>query len=282
MSGGGYGGRFGTGMSNPNVGGVSTRKPTARVVSGGGNAPTATQPYGVSHGSYVGNIPYRGQAAQRDRTPTHTRTGRQTFVTPGWLAALRRKSMPGFNEPEIPGMRDLGEVERYAGEMWAPDRTYDEAEIDPTEMIESRFALIDEELGTEMSEAARRFGQTGGLMSGGGRGAGFVGTLGESERGAMRDKRQIASDRIYAAQQAEANRRAQAFESEMGRSLAAHEGHEGRRFGDVSMANEYGLGAFDRMSDYDRWKYGAELGAADREQADAMKNIELMMALYGG
>lgn len=272
---GGYASQFGFGMANPSYGGI--RRPSGRVPagdSGGGGIATA---YSQSYLPPIDPATYRPQSTG----PTHTGTAKGTYsLNKGGSGFVwdKRNEHVGFNEPGMPDLRELGEVERYTGEKWAPDRRYDETSIDPSEMIESRFALIDERLGGEMSEAARRFGAAGALQSGGGLGGGYAGTLAESERGAMRDKRQIASDRIYAAAQSEAERRARAFESEQGRSLAAHEGFEGRRFADVNMANQYGLSAFDRLSDQDRWRYEQELGIAGREQSDA---IAEMLAQYG-
>lgn len=270
--GGGGGGRFLGGMGNPNYGTNST-KPTQQpkqppTLGGSGSdyglpvdisrgpGPKFKKP-GISWMAPEESSPSAARGAYTPQAPRSLNKGGSYFT---W----EKSKHPEFNEPDIPGFRE------WEGEMWAPDRTYDEANIDPTEMIKSRYALIDEELGTDMSEAARRFGKTGGLMSGGGRGAGFLGTLGESERGAMRDKRQIGADLTYNAAQAEANRRAAAFEGEMGRGLSAHEGHQGRGFG------AYGAGL-----DYDKWKYGADLGAAQREQNDATRNMEMMLSLYG-
>jgi len=281
---GGYASQFKMGMGNPAVGGI--RRPTGRVGAGDGNGFPSDYglPVDIGRGPGPKYIqPDTGiMSWKREPGPSVGRTpqGPRSLNKGGSGFVWDKKSgeHASFNEPGIPELRDLGDVERFVGEKWSPDRAYDETNIDPSEMIESRFALIDERLGGEMSEAARRFGQSGALMSGGGLGGVYAGTLAESERGAMRDKRQIASDRIYAAQQAEAERRARAFESEQGRSLAAHEGFEGRRLSDVEMGNKYGLDYFDRQTDYDWDKYGAELGAAGREQEDA---IAAMLAQYG-
>lgn len=258
--GGGGRGRFSPGIGNPNFGGVSTQRPTGRMTPGGGGGGGGSATV-YSYSPTPQPAPIRSGVSG----PTYTRSG-SGGGTPGWLLALRRKASQGggFNEPDIPGLRE------WEGEKWSPSGTYDEANIDPTAAIEADFALIDERLGGEMSEAARKFGRAGALMSGGGLGGGYAGTLGESERGAMRDKRQISSNRIFAAKQAEAERRARAFEGSMSREFGGHEGYESRR-----------LGAHGMASNYDWDKYGAELGASEREQEDARREMETMMLLYG-
>ena len=267
---GGYATQFGPGVGNPAVGGI--QRPTGRTAPGGGGGIATV--YSTSPERAGPVKPWDDFKKNRGQKTYSGSSG-------GGYSRNRKQNNRehiGFNEPDMPDLRTLGDVERYTGEKWSPDRRYDETNIDPSEMIESRFALIDERLGGEMSEAARRFGSAGALMSGGGLGGGYAGTLGESERGAMRDKRQIGADLTYNAAQAEAERRARAFEAEQQRSLSAHEGYEGRRFSDVDMANKYGITQHDRGVDDDRYRYEQELEIARREQQNA---IAEMMAQYG-
>jgi hypothetical protein len=189
----------------------------------------------------------------------------------------QRYEYPTINEPGIPEMRSLGDVERYTGEKWTPSASYESAVVDTGALIDATDALLKERLGGEMSEAARRFGQSGALLSGGGLGGGYAGTLGESERGYRRDLSEITNRYRFQAEQADAQRKLDAWNAAMGRELSAHEGYEGRRFGDVGMANQFRLGKFDRETGYDWNRYGAELGAAKREQQDA---INTLLGLY--
>jgi len=168
-----------------------------------------------------------------------------------------RPRSAAFNEPDIPGER-IWEGDKYQGEKW------EGGVADTTALIDATDALINEQLGGEMSEAARRFGQMGALQSGGGLGGGYAGTLAESERGSMRDRAEMRHRYRFQAEQADAERNLRAHEGYENRGLSAHEGYEGRRFG------AHGMGA-----DYDKWKYGAELGQAERNQ------MQEMMALYG-
>jgi len=252
--------RFLAGIGNPNTGGESVRRPTNRVSPGSGNAPTSSYSGGASYGNYLGNTPFRGQRAPRDRTQTRTYSGH------GPLGSLNRggsgfvwdrPSSASFNEPDIPDER-VWEGDKWQGEKWQG------GVADTTALIDATDALINEQLGGTMSEAARRFGQLGGLQSGGGLGGGYAGTLAESERGAMRDRAEMRHRYRFQAEQADAERNLRAHEGYENRGLSAHEGYEGRRFG------AHGMGA-----DYDRWKYGAELGQSERARMDEM------MALYG-
>jgi hypothetical protein len=266
---------FGAGMANPNFGGQSVRRPTNRVAAGqpagGGGIATV-----YSQGALPPPTGYRKPrsiAPQTRRGTFSLNKGGSGFV---WDNNDER---PGFNEPNIPGMRELGEVERYTGERWAPSEGYESSVVDTGALIDATDALLQERMGGEMAEAARRFGQAGALMSGGGPGGGYAGTLGESERGYRRDLGEATHRYRFQAEQADAERKQRAHTQAMNRELSAHEGYEGRRFADVNMANQYGLSAFDRMMDYDWDRYGAELGVSEREQADA---IAEMLASYGG
>jgi len=286
---GGYASQFPTGMANPAVGGVN--RPTGRVDDNspphqlGGPGSDYGLPTAISRGipqRYVkpnlGGMSYTPTGGG----PTHTSSGT------GPLGSLNKHGTGhvwdkggsvGFNEPGIPELRDLGDIERYTGEKWAPSEGYESSVVDTGGLVDATDALLKERMGGEMSEAARRFGQSGALMSGGGLGGSYAGTLGESERGYRRDYGEMAHRYRFQAEQADADRKRAAYDAAMGRELGAHEGYEGRRFADVSMANEYGLDRFDRETDHDWDKYGAELGAAERERQQA---IAEMMEAYGG
>jgi hypothetical protein len=262
-------------MANPNAGGVSTRRPTDRVSPGEAPSGIATA-YSYSDPIMPPSLESRQKqgrtSSYRSVGPTGSRNkGRGGFVWDRKHAA--------FNEPDIPALRDLGEVERYTGERWAPSQSYESSVVDTGALIDATDALLKERMGGEMSEAARRFGQAGALMSGGGLGGGYAGTLGESERGYRRDLSEATHRYRFQAEQADAERRQRAYSQAMDRDLRGHEGYEGRRFADVNMANEYGFGAHDRQSAYDRWRYGAELDVAEREQMQALAE---MMESYGG
>lgn len=269
----GTGGRFGWFMSNPSYGGNST-KPTVTPVGGGALAGgiatqniTTTPQYESDYDRYM-----REKAQQRQRNLIQ-RAGTQTQTQ-----QPKRYDYPTINEPLIPEMRTLGDVERYTGQKWTPSQSYESSVVDTTAVIDATDALLKERLGGEMSEAARRFGAAGALMSGGGLGGGYAGTLGESERGYRRDLSEITNRYRIQAAEADAQRKLQAYNAAMGRELSAHEGYEGRRLSDVQMANQYGLSKFGLESGYDWNKYGAQLGAAQREQQDA---INTLLGLYG-
>lgn len=282
---GGYASKFGAGMANPNFGGQSVRRPTGRVPAGeaaGGGIATVYSGAPAEDPFAVGNQAWREYQARKKQGPTRTGYGMGTYSkNKGGSGFVWDKNYEhaAFNEPDIPGMRDLGGVERYTGERWAPSKEYESSVVDTGALIDATDALLQERMGGEMAEAARRFGQAGALMSGGGLGGGYAGTLGESERGYRRDLGEATHRYRFQAEQADAQRQMEAYNAAMNRELSAHEGYEGRRFADVNMANQYGLSAFDRMTDYDWDRYGAELGRAEREQADA---IAEMLASYGG
>lgn len=251
-------------MTNPNQTPLSTRQPTGRRIpgspasgGGGGGGGIATV---YSTGPTYG--PPSLESRQVDTGPTHTyrqAPGGGVYGSGNWWAQRNQRSAT-FNEPDIPGFNP------WEGEKWVGE-DYQGGVVDTSALIDATEALLNERLGGEMSEAARRFGQAGALMSGGGLGGGYAGTLAESERGVRRDLGEMAHRYRFQAEQSDADRRAAAFNAAQERSLRAHEGYEGRRFG--------GWGA---ESDYDRWKYGAELGRSGREQQSAR---DMLLALYG-
>lgn len=266
---GGFSGRFRPGMGNPSFGGgAGVRRPTGRVSAGGGGGGGGYGGGIATIDSYAGKpAPNTGpwDAFKRSRG-TRTYSGHGPIGSlnrggSGFVWNRNRAGTAGFNEPDIPDERI------WEGEKWSPSQSYESNVTDTSELIAATDALINEQLGTTMAEAGRKFGQLGGLMSGGGIGSGYAGTLAESERGSMRDRAEMRHRYRFQAEQADAERQARALEGAMNRELGAHEGYEGRRFG------AHGMGA-----DYDKWKYGAEVGAASREQQNA---IAEMMSLYG-
>lgn len=269
MGGGGSRGRFGPGMSNPSFGGPSTtpmpspRRPSGRV--------QPEQPFRRSAmdkpwmGNWAGgSSTASGPSGSSRRSMPGTLGGQQNV--PAWLRELRQKAgaREGFNEPDIPEFSD------WEGEKWAPSSTYEGQAVDTGALIDATDALINEQLGTTMSQAARRFGKAGALMSGGGIGGGFSGTLAESERGSMRDRAEMRHRYRFQAEQADEERRARAYEGEMGREFAGYEGGQNRGQRQSESQNRY------------YWdKYGAELGASGREEDDFQNEIDMMMSLYG-
>jgi len=164
------------------------------------------------------------------------------------------------DRPEIP------EYAGYAGSKWeAPDMGgAPQAGVDTRAVVDATRHFLDEKMATEGGEAAAALGKLGILSSGGGRGSGYAGTLGESERARDRDLAGLYYQYDYDAAQQDANRASTAREGDLNRSLSAHEGQEGRGY----------AGSRDRQ-EYDRWRYGADISAADQEK------IDLMMSRYG-
>jgi hypothetical protein len=149
--------------------------------------------------------------------------------------------------------------------------------VDTAGLIDSTAALIAERRDREGGEAARKFGQLGMMMSGGGLGAGYSGTLGESERAYGRDVGEMTHRYRFQAEQADAQMREQARQAGLDRSFAAHEGAEGRNYGSWGAGQDYEKFKYGAGSDYDRFRYGAELGEEDRSD----QNLQMMLSLYG-
>lgn len=280
--GGGTRGRFSGGMGNPSYGGASTtpmpdpRRPSGRV------EPEKPFDYQLFGRMSAMDKPWMGNWAAGPNTQKSAPGGRSSgsmpgtlggqgrisdMKTPAWLRELREKAgaREGFNEPGIPDFQE------WEGEKWAPSKSYDEEAIDTGELISATDALINEQLGTTMSEAARRFGSAGALMSGGGIGGGFSGTLAESERGSMRDRAEMRHRYRFQAEQSDAERRARAFEGEMGREYAGYEGGQNRSQRQSESQNRY-----------NRDRYDMELGVSGREEQSFQDEIDMMMSLYGG
>lgn len=284
--GGGNRGRFGPGMTNPSYGGPSTT-PMSQAPRQGGGRVSPIQPIDYQlegridamdkpwMGNWAGGSSTGGGASGQKSYSSGANNRGVVFSggriedqkVPAWLRELREKAgaREGFNEPDIPEFGD------WEGEKWAPSRSYDEQAVDTEALITATDALINEQLGTTMSEAARRYGSAGALMSGGGIGGGFSGTLAESERGSMRDRAEMRHRYRFQAEQAEAERRARAFEGEMGREHGSFEGGQSRSQRQSEARNRF---AQDR--------YGMELGVSGRERDEFQEEIDMMMSLYGG
>ena len=245
-----------SGMGNTNFGGIST-KPMATGKPG-------TSYSGVSQGPYAGNTPDRGSAKYTPPIPTPR--GPNKDYVPGWLMKLRNEAgkKSAFDAPDIPDFRE------WQGEEWKPSSTYQDVNIDVRGAIKANEDLLREKMQGEFAGAGRQFGKLGILASGGGLGAGYSGTLGESARGFGRDLAEITNRYDVDAQKFEASQREAARQAELQREFGAWEGNQGRSYG----SNMAGL-------DYDKWKYGAEFGQAEKAQEDSQKNIQMMMMLYG-
>ena len=282
--GGGYAGRFGEGMRNPRYG-INAQPPAPNSTQ-----PTPQRPSGRATPQGKPFDPnYRGEEWQNYMVPGskppgdpgYTRNygtanpnaqgsqgrhyGRKAPSNAGFWAKINRQRNEGLSggRPEIP------EFAGYEGSKWtAPDIGIPEAGVDTRAVVDATRHFLDEKMATEGGEAAARLGKLGVLSSGGGQGMGYAGTLGESERARDRDLAALYYKYDYDAAQQDANRRSAAREGGLNRSLSAHEGFEGRGF----------AGNRDRQ-DYDRWRYGAELTAADEEERRA--NREMLMATYG-
>ncbi len=204
---------------------------------------------------------------------------------PGWLKKLRMDAMKGGGAaagPEIPGEREMAPFAGYEGSTWSPEGSgYEGGPVDTSGLIDATAALIAERRDTEGGEAARKFGKLGMMMSGGGLGAGYSGTLAESERGYGRDVAEMTNRYRFQAEQADAQARETARQRGLDRSFAAHEGTEGRRFGSFGAEQDYDKFKYGAGSEYDRFKYGAELGESDRAQQDADRKMQMMLSMYG-
>jgi hypothetical protein len=194
---------------------------------------------------------------------------------------LRRDAMKsggGAGRPEIPGEREMGDFVGFEGDAWSPEGSgYEGGPVDTAGLIDSTAALIAERRDTEGGNAARKFGQLGMMMSGGGLGAGYSGTLGESERGYGRDVAEITNRYRFQAEQADAQTREASRQRGLDRSFQAHEGAEGRRYGSFGAEQDYNRYRHGAGSDYDRFRYGAELGEEDRSD----EKLQMMLSLYG-
>ena len=192
----------------------------------------------------------------------NVRSGGKNPSTAGFWARInaeRNAAREGDTTPEIPDYKG------YAGTMWQePDQDPIDPRVDTRAIVDATRHTIDERMAREGGEAAAALGRLGVLSSGGGRGMGYAGTLGESERARDRDLAGMYYQYDYDAAQQDANRAAQAREGRAGRSLQAHEGYAGRGYGSTRDEN-----------DYNRWKYGAQLDVEER------KKMEEMMMMYG-
>ena len=191
--------------------------------------------------------------------------------TPGWLMKARRDAEAG-TLPGIPGQRDMPGWEGWEGSEWGGVGNTG-ANVDTRAIVEATGAYLNERMGGEMGDAARKFGSLGMLSSGGGLGGGYMGTLGESERGRDRDFASLQHQYDFQAAQADANRRMQAAELD----LRAWEAGEKRKYGEWGAKQEHGWDTYGAGSEYDRYRYGEEM---DQESINAANRNKLMM-LYG-
>jgi len=253
---GGTGGRFGEGLSNPNYGSVNT------------NTYGGTDPSNVSYGSglpeWRADPNWRGK---HDPTPRHRSytQGPQRQSAPGWLQALRRKTEQAeFNGPDIPGWSE------WEGQSYSPSSTYQDVDVDVRGAIAANEALLREKMEGEFAGAGKHFGKLGILASGGGLGAGYSGTLGESARGFGRDLAEVTNRYDVDAQMFEANMREQARQADLMREFEDFQRQEQQRYG-----------AWGSKQDYDWTKYGAEYENALKEQEDSQKKYQQLLMLYG-
>jgi hypothetical protein len=298
-------GRFGSGMTNPSFGGFmgfmgggagGIRKPTHRVPGGGGGGGVATVYSGAPpYNPWLNTGPNQAQGSNWDSfknsrgTSTHnpgTGTG-----TPGWLMKMRREASgafggggaSGMNFPDMPEARGVPEFSGWEGEKWSPETSgVSGGPVDTAGLIDATAALIDERMGGEMADAARKFGDLGMLSSGGGLGSGYMGTLGESQRGRDRDIGEMTHRYRFQAEQADAAMREAARQAALDRSLSAHEGEQNRGFGSHMRGVDYGLDTYDRDTDSDRWSYDKEMEREILRKQAEKDNLNTMMLLYGG
>lgn len=192
------------------------------------------------------------------------------------------KSGGGAGGPAIPEQREMAPFAGFEGSAWSPEGSgYEGGPVDTAGLIDSTAALIAERRDREGGEAARKFGKLGTLMSGGGLGAGYAGTLGESERGYGRDVAEMTNRYRFQAEQADAQAREASRQRGLDRSFQAYEGAEGRRFGSFGAEQEYNRFNYGAGSDYDRFRYGAELGEDERARAASDQKMQMMLSMYG-
>jgi len=266
---GGTGGRFGPGMSNPSYGGTGPGTGTYLRPSGGRSTPNSASPaqgaLNIGYGTGAGNGWVKPMAPTGK---THTPQGAHVNNTPGWLMKARRDAEAG-TLPGIPDMRDIPGWEDWEGGSWGGVGNTG-ANVDTRAVVAATGAYLDERMGGEMADAARKFGGLGMLSSGGGLGGGYMGTLGESERGRDRDFAALQHQYDFQAAQADADRRMKAAELE----LRAFEDSERRRYGAWGAKQEHGWGGFDAGTDYDRYRYDQEM---DQASINAANRNKLMM-----
>jgi hypothetical protein len=201
---------------------------------------------------------------------THTPQGAHVNNTPGWLMKARRDAEAN-NLPGVPDMRDMPGWEDWEGESWGGVGNTG-AGVDTRAIVEATGAYLTERMGGEMADAARKFGSLGMLSSGGGLGGGYMGTLGESQRGRDRDFAALQHQYDFQAAQADANRRMKAKELE----LRAFEDKERRRYGAWGAKQEHGWDEFGAGTEYDRFKYRSDM---DQSSIGA-ENLNRLMMLY--
>lgn len=286
--------------AQPQAGGI--RRPTGRVPAGGGGSgnapPGGGVPWGIGHGSspqasttdlWAGlpAIAAPGGGGGRGG-PTHTGAPKQEIV-PGWLKKLRRDASGAFaggnknkyGGPDIPGQRDMPEFTAWEGEEWTPQQITQQGATDIEAVMAANSALMQERLGGEMGEAARKFGNLGMMQSAGGLGSGYLGTLGESERGVRRDLGEIEARYGFEAAQAAAQIQHQQEQNAADRAARAWEASQGREHSAWGREQDFNWDKYAAGTDADRWAYdkGVQKDVLGR-QAES-DNIALMMSLYG-
>lgn len=312
---GGQGGRFGEGVRNPAFGAFGAR--TAMLKPGmtkpsylGGVAPQAqggstitssggVTPWGISQGygtpgqtgnwSGSGMSPYEKYQAQK-----RARGGGSpgTPPTPGWLMKLRRDysgAFAGGNGTgaggiggEIPGQREMPTFTPWEGQTWQEPDIQARGATDIEAVMAANAAKMKERLGGEMGDAARRFGQLGMMQSAGGLGSGYLGTLGESERGVRRDLGEIEARYGFEAAQQAAQLQQQREQAAAERQARAFEANQNRNFGAWQREGDFGWNKYGAGTDYDKWAFEQGMKQDLLNRQAEQDNINTMMMLFGG
>jgi hypothetical protein len=174
----------------------------------------------------------------------------------------------------------MPEWSEWEGEEWQAPEIGLHGATDIEAVMAANAALMQERLGGEMGEAARKFGNLGMMQSAGGLGSGYLGTLAESERGVRRDLGEIEARFGFEAAQQAAMIQHQQEQAAADRAQRAFEAAQGRDYGAWEREMDFGWDKYGAGSDYDRWAYeqGVEkdylAGQAEQE------NIATMLMLH--
>lgn len=246
--GSGSGNTFGTGYQNPNYGSYGARGRPGQFQTGNG----------VSRGWWDPGGGYRNPNEGWRMINDPTREGETWFNSitgqtyhkanipdpNAWRSAEGRGTGP-IGMPNVistgagagkfwwlPEQPDLPEFVAWGGgsgytapdEWVAPEMAIPEAGVNIRDIVESRRHMLDEEMGGQMADAARRMGGSGMLMS-----SDYVDRLGAAERARDRDLAALYYDYDYNAAQQDATRKAAAREAALDRALQSwitHSGYE--------------------------------------------------------
>lgn len=274
----GTGGRFGRGASNPSfgyLGGTGTRRPSGRAeATGGGGLPGTPGNWAIGHGYGAGGNWTKPKQGRETRVQAQ---GAHVGNTPGWLMKARRDAMKGGGGlPGIPGQRDMPEWKDWEGQEWGGVGDTG-AHVDTRATVEATGAYLTERMNNEMADAAKKFGSLGMLSSGGGLGGGYMGTLGESQRGRDRDFASLQHEYDFMAAQSDADRAMQAKQMELQAFLSG----EDKRYGAWGAERDFGWDEYGAGSNYDWNKYGAEMDQDKIQRQRDAEKLNQMFMLYG-